>query len=121
MKKVSGTTSKPMASAISFGGSIKKPVEDYLKEKYENEIPVIEYSTDKEVSQQNIHEHIKKLQELKHELQAEGVTELHLFIKGPVVLGILLGAMFDNWINVKLYHNNRKGQYNTAYGKGAYS
>jgi hypothetical protein len=111
MKKVDGTTLKPMAVAISFGGSIKKPVEDFLDRAYIQKIPVMDYSTDKEVSRQNIHDHIRKLIELKHNLQAEGVTELHLFIKGPVMVGALAGAMFDNWVNVKLYHNNRKGEY----------
>ncbi|MBE0426922.1 MAG: SAVED domain-containing protein [Nitrospirae bacterium] len=111
MKKVDGTSPKPMALAISFGGSIKKPVEDYLNKHYTQSISIMDYSSEKEVTPQNIHDHIKKLLELKHDLQAEGVTELHLFIKGPVIFGALVGAMFDNWCNVKLYHNNRKGEY----------
>lgn len=39
------------------------------------------------------------------------MTELHLFVKGPVVVGAILGALLDNWVAVKLYHNNRKGEY----------
>lgn len=111
MKKVDGTSPKPMALAISFGGSIKKPVEEYLAKKYKNRLPVIEYTADTEVSPHNVHNHTQKLLGIKHDMQAEGVTELHLFIKGPVIFGVLAGAMFDNWCNVKLYHNNRRGEY----------
>jgi|GEM_PF-1520819 len=111
MRKVDGTSPKPMALAISFGGSIKKPVEEYISKKYTNMIPVMEYAVESEVSPQNVQDHLNKLMRIKHDMQAEGVTELHLFIKGPVIFGVLAGAMFDNWCNVKLYHNNRQGEY----------
>jgi len=111
MRKVDGTSPKPMALAISFGGSIKKPVEEYISKRYGNRIPILEYTDNREVSPQNVQHHLNKLLEIKHDMQAEGVTELHLFIKGPVIMGALAGAMFDNWCNVKLYHNNRKGDY----------
>ena len=69
------------------------------------------YSTTNEVTPHNIHEHIERLSKIKYNFQAEGVMELHLFIKGPVMMGTIIGAIFDNWITVKLYHNNRSGEY----------
>jgi hypothetical protein len=49
-------------------------------------------------------DYVNKLRELKRTLSAEGTTELLLFIQGPVMSGVLAGAVFDNWIPVKLYH-----------------
>lgn len=111
MRAIDGSSKNPKALAVCFGGSIKKPVEDYLKGKYKHPIPVVEYSTADEVTVHNIHKHMECLSKIKYDFQTEGVMELHLFIRGPVMMGTLIGAIFDNWVIVKLYHNNRSGEY----------
>lgn len=111
LSAIKGSTKNPKALAVCFGGSIKKAVEDYLKSRYQYPIMVKEYAATTEVTSHNLQKHIEKLSKIKTDFQSEGVTELHLFIKGPVMMGTILGAIFDNWVTVKLYHNNRMGEY----------
>lgn len=108
----SGETARPQALAVSFGGSIRPAVEAFLATAYPGRwISVREYRSDEEVTRHTVHRHEEALRKIKEEFQAQGVTELHLFVKGPVVVGAILGALLDNWVAVKLYHNNRQGQY----------
>ncbi|MEW6418384.1 MAG: hypothetical protein AB1480_09725 [Nitrospirota bacterium] len=111
MRVIDGSSKNPKAFAVCFGGSIKKAVEDYLKAKYQYPIPLTEYAVTSEVTPHNIQKHIEQLSKIKNDFQSHGVTELHLFVKGPVIMGTVLGAIFDNWVTVKLYHNNRSGEY----------
>ncbi|MFN3267126.1 MAG: SAVED domain-containing protein [Deinococcales bacterium] len=46
---------------------------------------------------------VTELRAMRRKLHEEGCTELHLFIAGPSAAAALAGAMFDNWIPVKLY------------------
>lgn len=108
-----GKTARPMALAISFGGgSIKTAVQDFLDHRYpDTPIPVREFVEPAEVTTTNVYLNLQRLRKLKERLQSEGVTELHMFYKGPIALGMGLGAIFDNWVSVKVYHNNRSGAY----------
>lgn len=110
MKAVNGSSRNPRALAVSIGGTIETVVKKYLTQKYVEDIKVTSYNVEGELSPQNIHHHLEELKKIKNEFQADAVTELHLFCKGPVMLGVLLGALFVNWSSVKLYHN-RAGQY----------
>lgn len=47
---------------------------------------------------------VNELRKKRFELEAEQVTEIHLFIAGPLVAATIVGAVLDNWIPVKLYH-----------------
>jgi hypothetical protein len=109
---ITGKSAHPMALALAFGGgSIGKAVEAYLKEAYPNvTIPVEEYIAE-EVTPQNIHRYEEAIRRIKEKCQSENVTELHLFMKGPVGLALAVGAIFDNWVSVKIYQNNRQGNY----------
>jgi len=109
---VAGTTSKPKALALSFGGgSIKEAAQDYLIHTYgERSIPLDEYQAD-EITTENIHKHEEEIRRIKESYQSEGVTELHLFMKGPVALALAVGAIFDNWVSVKVYQHRRDGGY----------
>jgi len=112
IKSVNGASSRPRALAISFGGSIKMAVADYLRGSYAGtDIPVVEYAAAREVTVESVDDHLRNILAMKHDLQAQGVTELHLFFKGPVALAVLLGALLDNWVGVKIYQNGRSGQY----------
>ena len=110
--EIEGKTALPKALCLSFGGgSIKLAVSDYLKETYpDRKIAVSEYKGD-EVTPQNVHKHEEEIRKLKERYQSKGVTELHLFMKGPLGLALAVGAIFDNWVAVKIYQNNREGSY----------
>jgi hypothetical protein len=47
---------------------------------------------------------LQRLKEKRFKFEIEGRTEIHLFIQGPVMAGVLVGTMFSNWKPVKLYH-----------------
>jgi len=112
LTEIEGKTALPKALCLSFGGgSIKNAVRDYLKETYpDRKIAVSEYKGD-EVTPQNVHKHEEGIRKLKERYQSKGVTELHLFMKGPLGLALAVGAIFDNWVAVKIYQNNREGSY----------
>jgi hypothetical protein len=109
---IAGKAGHPRALALSFGGgSIEQAVKEYLSTIYpEVNIPVEKYEKD-EVTAENIHRYEEAVRRLKERFQSENVTELHLFMKGPVALALAVGAIFDNWVGVKVYHSKREGGY----------
>jgi SMODS-associated and fused to various effectors sensor domain len=112
LASIIGKTSNPHALALSFGGgSIKSAVEAYLTTVYPDvRMPVEDYEKG-EVTPENIHRVEEEIRSLKEKYQTANVTELHLFMKGPVALALAVGAIFDNWVSVKIYHNDRGGIY----------
>jgi hypothetical protein len=52
----------------------------------------------------DIENFVNELRKKRRLFEALQATEIHLFIAAPVVAGIMVGAIFDNWIPVKLYH-----------------
>ena len=51
-----------------------------------------------------------ELQSLKNRLLDEGASEVHLFLSCPLAVACAIGALFDNWVPVKVYQFNQ-GQY----------
>lgn len=108
-------TVKPYALAVSLletSGSIKGTVEDYLKSKGGkwSGMPVEEINFDGLSPEGNLEDFINDLRKKRREFEVQNATEIHLFVAGPVVAGTLIGAVFDNWRPVKLYHKNRGTQ-----------
>lgn len=110
---LAGRTDRPGALAVSFGNAnITEPVRQFLAAAYpDREIPVVECCATGEVTPHNVHGHLDRLRRLKEQMQTEGVTELHLFVFGPLALAVALGAIFDNWVGVKVYQHTRDGAY----------
>ena len=50
---------------------------------------------------------LRDVLKIKSEMTADGVTEVHLFLSCPLVFATAVGAIFDNWVPVKVYHLNR--------------
>jgi SMODS-associated and fused to various effectors sensor domain len=104
-------TMNPYAFALSLtpqGGPIRKDVQRFLDSmggKYKD-MPIVELNYDG-LGPHNLEQFINDLRVKRREFEAHGATEIHLFLAGPVQAGTLIGAMFDNWRPVKLYHNNR--------------
>jgi hypothetical protein len=99
-------SSAPVAFALSLiptSASIKRSVETLLNAKGWR-MPVEELNMNGINSPQDLEDFVNKLREKKRYFEASGFTEIHLFLAGPVQPGTLVGALYDNWIPVKLYH-----------------
>jgi len=97
------TEAKRIALAIGLGGSIQGAVMKFL---YDNDLrmPVREYAVDGFIPDTQFREVIQGFNTLKDELMnQQGVTEVHLFYRGPVTLAIALGSIFSNWLPLKVY------------------
>ncbi|MEC4685195.1 MAG: SAVED domain-containing protein [Nitrospirota bacterium] len=108
-------TINPYALAVSLlptTDSIKGDVERFLRSKGGEweKMPVEELNMNG-LSPETIEDFINTLRVKRRQLEAQDATEIHLFIAGPIQAGTLIGAMFDNWRPVKLYHKNQKGNY----------
>lgn len=94
-------SARPFALVISFGGDIRGQVEAYLKDQ-KLDIPVRSYKSDYFAASQFI-PILQELQAIKDELTDVGVTEVHVFYKGPVTMAMALGALTDNWVPIRVY------------------
>lgn len=104
-------TISPYAFAVSLiqqSSSIKGDVERFLQSKGPEweKMPIVELDMHG-ISHDNLEEYLRQLRIKRKELEAKGATEVHLFFAGPVQAATLIGAMFDNWRPVLLYHKNR--------------
>lgn len=100
---------KPVAFALALtpnNPSIKPQVERFLKIK-QWEMPIKELAMAGIEDANDLQQLVDDLQEKKRLFQLEGYTELHLFLNGPVAAGVIIGALFDNWIPVKIYQKPR--------------
>ena len=99
-------TDNPVAFALSLtpsGHSIKKSVETFLKtQKLKMDIEEVKMNGIN--NEEDIERSINLVKEKRHFFEETGVSEIHLFIAGPVQAGTIIGALYDNWIPIKLYH-----------------
>ena len=100
---------KPVAFALALTPntpSIKPQVEWFLKMK-QWEMPIEELEMAGIEDANDLQRLVDTLQEKKRLFQLKGYTELHLFLNGAVAAGVIIGALFDNWIPVKVYQKPR--------------
>lgn len=84
--------------------SIKKDVENFFKiKKWKMPIEELNFSG---LTQENLSDFVAELKRKRRELSAKAATEIHLFISGPMQAAMMIGAIFDNWIPVKIYNMN---------------
>lgn len=100
---------RPWALAVGLGGDISGSVREYLKDQGLN-MQVEDYSREGYISPDDFHPILKDLLKIKDRLTQVGITELHLFYKGPVTMAMAIGAITDNWVPVKVYEYT-KGSY----------
>lgn len=103
-------SSSPVAFAVCLSDalpSIKTNVRAFLDHKDWKNVPIEELNMDGINGKKGLEDFTNLLRQKKMEFQAAGYTEVHLFINGPVQAGTLIGAAFDNWIPVKLYHKTK--------------
>jgi hypothetical protein len=108
LAEISGYTDRPRALALSHGGgSIRTDVENYLKKVYPNKTIPIEEHVAGELTPHKVQAVIQALKEIKDRYHAEGITELHLFLKTTTAIATAAGVIFDNWRAVKVYQLDR--------------
>jgi len=96
-------TSAPVALAIGIGQDISGAVRAYMQTPDFPSMPVRPYVQTGMVPHEKFYTIFQDLLKIKQELTDAGVTEVHLFYMGPVSLAIGVGAVFDNWVPVKVY------------------
>lgn len=99
-------TVKPVALAVSLlptVPSIKDNVSTYLKI-HKLKMPIKEVSMLGVNGSSDLELLVRTMQNKKIELHSDGFTEVHLFLAGPVAAGVIIGAMLNNWVPVKIYH-----------------
>lgn len=99
-------SSNPVAFAISLVRSsvtVKNSVQTFLDHKGWK-MPIAELNMDGINSVDDMEHFLTELLIKKREFEVTGHTEVHLFIAGPMPACVQVGAVFDNWLPVKLYH-----------------
>lgn len=114
---------RPAAIAVGIGGSIKGTVDTYWTLTFPDlDMPVAEVKRDNFLKPTEMSSVLHELLELKQKLMDQGVTEVHLFYRGPVTLAMGIGAVLDNWVPVHVYElekNTGSYQFNLTLDKGA--
>jgi hypothetical protein len=99
-------SSAPVAFALSLiptGDSIKPQVETFLRAQGWK-MAVEELNLNGINNAEDLELFINELRKKRRFFEANNFTEIHLFIAGPVQAGTIIGALFRNWVPVKLYH-----------------
>jgi hypothetical protein len=115
-------TAAPAALAVGIGGSIKSPVRQYLDAHEMAGVPLEEFVYPGFLPKRKFYDVLRDLHNIKQAMSDTGVTEVHLFYKGPVTLAMGIGSIFDNWVPVKVYELSKTtGEYefDLTLGKGA--
>ncbi|HHL38919.1 MAG TPA: hypothetical protein ENJ37_00240 [Deltaproteobacteria bacterium] len=105
---VSETPVALAVSLVSATHSIKGDVEAYLKASGKK-MKVMELNMDGIKGRDGIEKFINRLRAMRRELETMMASEVHLFLQGPVMAGVLIGAVFDNWRPVILYQKSPAG------------
>ena len=97
-------SSAPVALSIGIGQDISGAVRKYIDtSKDMPKMPIHSYVKKGQVPREDFLMVLQDLLKIKQEFTQVGVTEVHLFYMGPVSLAIGIGAVFDNWVPVKIY------------------
>jgi hypothetical protein len=92
--------------------TLKAEVENFMREK-KWKMPIEELNLSG-LTHENFSDFIEEVKKRRRVFQAKGVTEVHLFISGPMQAAVMVGAIFDNWVPVKIYNmdpQSRKYEY----------
>jgi hypothetical protein len=98
---------RPAALIVGLAGGIRGAVDNFLQTERMDIKVIEEIKRDQMVKQEELPEILDELLEIKARLTDLGITELHLFYKGPVSLAAAIGAMVDNWVPTIVYSHDR--------------
>ncbi|MBX2990249.1 MAG: SAVED domain-containing protein [Bacteroidetes bacterium] len=101
-------SAKPMGLVLSVSGmDVTEQVRQWLH-KNVGTMDIETYHKPGGVTRENIGQFMTDILKVKSEMTRKGVTEVHLFLMAPVAFGAAVGAILDNWVQVKVYHLNRE-------------
>ena len=111
LRQLEGVTSgRPIALAVSLAGTrIRSAVETFCVGLGQS-VKLVEVHRPGGLTQAELSTVLLELQALKNRLMDDGVSEVHLFLSCPLAVACAIGALFDNWVPVKVYQFNQ-GQY----------
>ncbi len=89
--------------SVGIGGDISGSVKHYLESANLSRYPLKNLSHDGVLDSDNYDDMLRQLLRVKDDITQSGATEVHLFYKGPVTLALAIGAIFDNWLPIKVY------------------
>lgn len=111
LRQLQGVTSAhPVALAVSLAGTRIRPAVEAFCANFTQQVKLVELYRPGGLSQAELPRVLLELQALKNRLMDEGVSEVHLFLSCPLAVACAIGALFDNWVPVKVYQFNQ-GQY----------
>lgn len=99
-------TTKPIALAMALtdrSHSIEQDVQRFLQAQQWN-MEIVPLLMNGIVGDEGVAEFVQQARQARLQLEFMGATEIHLFVMGPVAAGIMVGALYHNWIPVKIYH-----------------
>ncbi len=94
----------PVALALSLtpnAGSIQRSVKAFLGSR-QWKMDILEIQREG-LQTKDLRGLIEEFRAKRREIDMQGYTEVHVFFSGPVAAAILFGAIYDNWIPVKIY------------------
>lgn len=100
---------RPIALAVGLGAENVGAVRQQLKDEGKT-MEVVSLSIAGWVKPSEYLDLLKRLKQLKNEFSSIGVNEVHLYYQGPITFAIAIGALFDNWVPIKVY-SFRDGRY----------
>jgi hypothetical protein len=111
LRRLKGVTSaRPVALAVSLAGTRIRPAVEAFCRRFDQPLKLIEVQRRGSITQGELPKVLLELQSLKNRLLDEGASEVHLFLSCPLAVACAIGALFDNWVPVKVYQFNQ-GQY----------
>jgi hypothetical protein len=111
LRQLAGVTSaRPAALVVSLTGTRIRPAVEGFCAGFAQPITLYEVQRQGGLTQAVFPKVLFELQRLKNRLMDDGISEVHLFLSCPLVVACAIGALFDNWVPVKVYQFNH-GQY----------
>jgi hypothetical protein len=93
---------RPIALVIGLGADNEGAVRQQLKDEGQT-MEVISLIEKGWVEPSEYINLLRRLKELKDQFSKSGVNELHLYYQGPLTFAMAVGALFDNWVPLKIY------------------
>ena len=104
LRQLEGITSaRPAALVVALAGTRIRPAVEAFCASLGQEVKVYEVERPHGVTQAEVPRLLLELQALKNRMQDAGVSEVHLFLACPLAMACAIGAIFDNWVPVKVY------------------
>jgi SMODS-associated and fused to various effectors sensor domain len=111
LRQLTGVTSeRPVALVVALSGTRIRPAVESFCSSFAQPLKLYEVQRPGGLTQADFPKVLFELQSLKNRLMDNGVSEMHLFLSCPLAVACAIGALFDNWVPVKVYQFNQ-GQY----------